>query len=187
MTWKLAYQPHPQQPQHETSSAGAAPGSETNTTAGGAPRGIRRYLVAPFIVLVLATLVFRAIGVLGLPLSWHDATRLALALMFCFTGFAHFGPMKEGLLRMVPRRMPYPRLMVAMTGALEFLGAVGLVIPATASLAGYCLAALLLAMFPANVNAAQRSVSLGRKPATPLWFRTLIQVVFIAALLWATR
>jgi hypothetical protein len=41
-------------------------------------------------------------------------------------------------------------------------------------------------MFPANVKAAREQVMLDNKPATPLWLRTLVQLIFIATLLWAT-
>jgi uncharacterized membrane protein len=82
--------------------------------------------------------------------------------------------------------MPRPEQVVTVTGVLEFLGALGLLLPPLAPLAGTCLAALLVAMFPANVNAARRQVMIDGKPATPLWFRSLVQVFFIAALLWAT-
>lgn len=53
-------------------------------------------------------------------------------------------------------------------------------------LAGGCLA-VLLPIFPANTNAARQHVVMGSKPATPLSFRTVVvQVVFVAALLWAS-
>jgi hypothetical protein len=41
-------------------------------------------------------------------------------------------------------------------------------------------------MFPANVKAAREQLMLDGKPATPLWFRTLVQVIFVATLLGAT-
>jgi hypothetical protein len=43
------------------------------------------------------------------------------------------------------------------------------------------------AMVVANVNAAQKGVSLRGKPATPLWLRTPMLVLFIALLWWSTR
>jgi uncharacterized membrane protein len=148
---------------------------------------LRRYLVAPLILLVVALAVFRTAGALGISAlnAWPAATRLALVVMFAFTAAAHFGRQKESLVHMVPSWMPRPRQVVAVTGVLELFGALGLLLPATAPLAGVGLAVLLVAMFPANVNAARRQVMIGSKPATPLWFRTLVQLIFIAALLWA--
>jgi hypothetical protein len=71
------------------------------------------------------------------------------------------------------------------TRLLELLGAVGLVYPPTAPIAASCLAALFFAMFPANVRAARHNVTIGRRAATPLPLRTLLQVVFISALVVA--
>ncbi len=107
--------------------------------------------------------------------------------MFCFTGLAHFNRQRGALIRMVPAHVPSPEHLVSLTGTLEILGAAGLVTPATATRAGRGLAGLLLVIFPANVWAARRQVTIGEKPATPLPFRTLVQAVFITLLLWATR
>jgi uncharacterized membrane protein len=107
--------------------------------------------------------------------------------MYAFTGSAHFGRQRADLIRMVPPGVPAPAGAVAATGALQFLGAAGLLAPATAPLAGRCLAALLVALFPANVHAARRGVALGTKPATPLWFRALVQGLFVGLTLWASR
>jgi uncharacterized membrane protein len=149
---------------------------------------LSRYLVAPLLLLIAALLVLRAVGALGVSAlaDWPTAARYALVIMFVFTAAAHFGRQKESLVRMVPSWMPSPRRVVALTGALELLGGLGLALPMTASLAGICMAVLLVAMFPANINAVRQQVMIGSKPATPLWFRTLVQVVFVATLLWAT-
>jgi uncharacterized membrane protein len=147
---------------------------------------IKSYLVAPLILLIVVLLIFRGLGALGVtPLAgWHDAMRFALAVMFCFTAYAHFGKSRDDLVRMVPSWIPRPREVIMATGGLEFLGAIGLLVSATRTPAGLCLAALMVAMFPANVHAARQQVAIAGKPATPLWFRTLVQLVFIAALVW---
>jgi len=68
---------------------------------------------------------------------------------------------------------------------LELLGAAGLLLPSTARAAAVSLTALLVAMFPANVRAARRKLTIGGKPATRLPLRAFLQVIFIAALLAA--
>ena len=153
------------------------------------PVRLQPYLVAPLLLLLAATPAFRALGMVGVrPLTtWRGAVRHALALMFCFTGLAHFNRQRDALMQMVPARLPYPEHLVSLTGALEFLGAAGLVRPMTAARAGRGLAVLLILLFPANVQAARRQVAIGGKPATPLPFRTLVQGVFMGLLLWATR
>jgi uncharacterized membrane protein len=140
-------------------------------------------------VLFTSWLVFRGIGALGVSAlaSWHDSACYALAVMFTFTGIAHFNRMKHDLVKMVPAVFPRPLLLVYFTGVLEFMGAVGLLLPRLRSLAGLCLIALLIAMFPANVNAALKGALLAGKPATPLWLRAPMQVLFIGLLWWSTR
>ena len=105
--------------------------------------------------------------------------------MFLLTASAHWGKRRPDLIRMVPAAFPRPDLIITITGLLELLGAVGLLLPATAGAAAACLAALLVAMFPANVRAAQHHLTISGKAATGLPLRTFLQVVFIAALLAA--
>ena len=85
---------------------------------------------------------------------------------------------------MVPKVFPNPRFLVYLTGVLEVLGAVGLLVPMTRSFASLGLCLLLMAMFPANVNAARKGVLLRGKMPTPLWLRGPMQVLFIGMTLW---
>jgi uncharacterized membrane protein len=143
--------------------------------------------VVPFLVLLVSLLVLRGLGAAGVGLfaSWpHDAV-YALALMLLLTASAHFTKTKEDLMRMVPAALPFRAQIVTITGCLELLGAVGLVIPATRGLAGVCLALLFIAMFPANVRGALRKLPLRGQLATPLWLRTPMQLMFIVVALWA--
>jgi uncharacterized membrane protein len=137
--------------------------------------------MVPFVVLLVALLGFRGLGALGGPLftTWQDCVPYALAVMFLFTAGSRLTSMKEDLVKMVPKIFPYPRLLVYVTGGLELLGAIGLLIPAARSVAGFCLMALLIAMFPANVNAALKHITLRGKQPTPLWLRMLMQFVYI--------
>jgi len=141
------------------------------------------------IILLVSWLAFRAVGAAGVhPLaSWQDSARYALAVMFVFTATAHFNKMKHDLAQMIPSSFPRPLLIVYSTGVLELLGAAGLVLPQFRRLAGICLIVLLVGMFVANVNAAQRGVTLRGKPVTPLWRRAPMQMLFIALLWWSTR
>ena len=145
--------------------------------------------MVPFGLLLASLLVFRTLGALGVePLSdWRNAAACALALMFLFTASAHFTSTKRDLIAMVPGVFPRPELLVSVTGFLEVLGAVGLLVPATRSFAGIGLILLLVAMFPANVAAARRQVPLRGKPPTPLPLRLFLQLVFIGTTWWATQ
>lgn len=140
-------------------------------------------------VLLLSWLIFRALGAAGVYAfaSWHDSARYALVVMFVFTSTAHFNKMKHDLARMIPPYFPHPLLIVYITGVLELLGATGLALPAFHRLGAICLIALLIGMFIANVNAARQGITLRGKPATPLWFRAPLQVLFITLLWWSTH
>ena len=140
-------------------------------------------------LLLAAWLVLRGIGALGVGAlaTWQHSACYALAVMFAFTGIAHFNKMKHDLVRMVPAIFPRPLLLIYFTGILEFMGVIGLLLPRFRSLAGVCLIALLIAMFPANVNAALKGTTLAGKPATALWLRAPMQLVFIGLLWWSTR
>jgi uncharacterized membrane protein len=141
----------------------------------------------PFLVLIASTLVLRGIGAAGVAAldNWIICLRGGLAAMFLVTASAHWGKRRPDLIRMVPAAFPGPDLIVTITGLLEILGAAGLLFPATAGAAAVCLSVLLMAMFPANVRAALGNLTIGGRAATRLPLRTLMQIVFIAALITA--
>src|SRR5580658_7523741 len=117
----------------------------------------------PFFVLVISTLLLRALGAAGVhPLeSWTTCLRGGLALMFLFTASAHWGKRRGDLIAMVPRVFPRPDLMVSATGVCEILGGLGLLIAAVAPVAAACLALLLIGLFPANIRAAREHLTIG--------------------------
>jgi uncharacterized membrane protein len=145
--------------------------------------------MAALILLLASWLCFRLLGAFGLMAfgTWQDSARYALVVMFLFTATAHFNRMRHDLAKMIPSLFPRPLPIVYVTGILELLGAVGLLLPRFKSLAGICLILLLLGMFVANVNAAQKNIMLRGRPATSLWLRTPMQLLFIGLLWWSTR
>lgn len=142
--------------------------------------------MAPFIVLVGSLLLFRALGALVPSFrSWITSLRWALAVMFLLTASAHFGSRRPDLVRMVPPFFPTPELLVTLTGMAEILGAAGLLFRRFAPWAASGLALLLVAIFPANVNAAREGLTIGGSAVTPLVPRAILQIVFLAAVLVA--
>jgi uncharacterized membrane protein len=108
--------------------------------------------------------------------------------MFAFTALSHFLPRtRPDLVRMVPPRLPNPDLLVTVTGILEFLGAIGLLVPALIRASAYALMLLLVALFPANIHAAQMRLPVAGRPATPLVIRLPLQLFWIGALWWVAR
>lgn len=140
--------------------------------------------MAPLVALIAGTAVARLAGLLGAaPLdSWTASAAVGVGCMFALTGVVHFAPsFRAWMIEMVPPRLPAPALLVTVTGVLELAGAVGVLIPATRTAAGICLALLLLAMFPANVSAARRGVLMRGRPATAVPRRAAEQALYIAA------
>jgi uncharacterized membrane protein len=92
----------------------------------------------------------------------------ALAALFATSGSLHFVRPRP-FERIVPRRLPRRRALVHVSGALEVACAAGLVHPRTRRLAGWASAALLVGVFPANVQMAldaRRSRSTAYRLAT---------------------
>ena len=85
---------------------------------------------------------------------------------------------------MVPPRLPAPTLLVTATGVLEFIGAIGLLLPQAPAAAAYGLIALLAAMLPANVHAARVGVIVAGRRASPLVWRLPLQLFWMSALWW---
>jgi len=135
-------------------------------------------------ILFASLLLYRGMGVVGLAMfaTWIGAARAALATMLAFTATAHFTPTRRELIAMVPPGLPRPDLLVALTGVAEAVGAILLLVPATRHLAAFGLILLFVLMLPANVSAARRHLTLRGRPATALWLRVPMQLLFIV---WA--
>jgi uncharacterized membrane protein len=97
------------------------------------------------------------------------------------TGVAHFiNPLRRDMIAIVPPRLPTPALLVTITGVLELIGAIGLLIPATRIAAAVCLFLLMLVMFPANVYAA-RMPNPPKSMNSRLGVRSALEAAFLAA------
>jgi uncharacterized membrane protein len=140
--------------------------------------------VAVLIILFASFGLYRLLGLAGVTMldSWTISARAALATMFFVTAAAHFTPMRKDLIAMVPPALPRPDVLVLLTGVAEVAGAIGLLFASTRFWAAVGLIFLMIAMLPANISAARRGVLLRGRPATALWPRVAMQVLFIA---WA--
>jgi uncharacterized membrane protein len=141
----------------------------------------------PLFVLIVGSIIFRLLGWLGVAFfaNWQTSLRGGLACMFLVTASAHWGRRRPDLMLVVPARFGPAGLIVTVTGILEIAGAIGLLIPATVQLAAMGLALLLIAMFPANIQAVRRDISIAGSKPTPLVIRAPLQIVFILATLVA--
>ena len=139
-------------------------------------------------VLVISFVLLRGLGALAVQRlsSWREAGRGALVIMFLFTGFSHFSSLKYDFAAMIPEPLPNGLWIIYLSGAFEIAGAVGLLIPRTRRLAGVCLVLLLVAVFPANVNAIINGIPLGGDAPTPLWVRAPMQLLYIGMVWWTS-
>ena len=144
--------------------------------------------MAPVVVLVISSILLRGIGRLGVRWfsSWRDAVRGGLAIMFLFTAAAHVTDTKHDLVAMIPDPLPRSLWLIYLTGSLEIGGAIGLLVPRFRRVAAICLVILLVALFPATVNAALNGIPLRGEPPTPLWLRLPIQLLFIGTVWWTS-
>ena len=85
-----------------------------------------------------------------------SSLRLTPSLVLIAAGFIVAGVLHlvkpAPYIRIVPPWLPAPATLVLVSGLCEILGGVGLLHPATRIAAGWGLIALLLAVFPANVQ-----------------------------------
>ena len=82
----------------------------------------------------------------------------------------------------VPHWLPHAPLFVIISGVCEILGGLGVLLPLTRRLAGWGLIALLLAVFPANVQMLQLGYA---NHASALWKAALwLRLPLQLLLLW---
>ena len=105
---------------------------------------------------------------------------LLLVAVFLLAGVSHF-VVPDAFQRIVPSWLPNPRLMVYVSGVAEMAGAVGLLIPSLRVYAGVGLIALLIAVFPANINMLQLARESNASAAYQLilWMRLPLQPLLI--------
>jgi uncharacterized membrane protein len=81
------------------------------------------------------------------------AGRLGLAAAFVFFAAGHFMA-TQAMTTMLPPFVPEPELLVYVTGIVEALIAIGLILPQTRRLAAIAAICVFIAFFPANIYAA---------------------------------
>ena len=95
--------------------------------------------------------------------------KIVFALIFIAAGIGHF--LNPGLfIKIMPAPIPYKPEIVAISGILEIVFGTMLFSPITSSLGAWGLMALLVAVFPANINLA---LNPGLTPGFPGWLHWL--------------
>lgn len=147
------------------------------------PPGLLPYLLSTVLLLAVAAAFFllsrRRFHSFGRA---QFALRLVVALPLAVSGVGHF--VKTGVYAsIVPPFLPHPAFWVLATGLLELAGAIGLLVEQSARTAAVCVALLMVAVFPANVYAAHRTV--GGLPMPGIPARLLLQAAYLVLVLLA--
>jgi len=102
-----------------------------------------------------------------------------IGTLFVIAGALHFR-FPRTYEQIVPAYLPAHRELVAISGLFEILGGLGVMLPRTRAFAGWGLIALLLAVFPANLQMATDSARYAKlAPAWVLYARLPLQYLLI--------
>jgi uncharacterized membrane protein len=113
---------------------------------------------------------------------------VAAAILYIIAGALHF--MKTDVyLRIMPPYIPWHVFLVRASGVCEILGGLGLLMPQTRRPAAWGLAALLIAVFPANIYMAANPLAAEAQSIAPAlrWGRLALQPLLIWWVLWCTK
>lgn len=114
---------------------------------------------------------------------------VAAAVMFVLIGIMHLATPRK-LTYMIEGWVPYALELVLISGLLEIVFGIGLLVPAVRIYAAWGLILLLIVMFPANIYVAVKQLPApGGLPAKPwyTWSRLAFQPVYIAWIWWCVR
>ncbi len=115
----------------------------------------------------------------------RTASRWLLAVVMVVAGANHFLSTDSYML-MMPAMLPFKLQLLWLSGVLEIVGGLGLLHERTRLYAVYGLIALLLAVFPANINQAMNNIVVPGliEETWQMWARLPAQAVFIGWAWW---
>jgi len=139
----------------------------------------------PLIVLVSVSLI--SIFIIKLITRKYDfylSARIGMCAMLLFTAIGHF-VFTKGMTMMMPPIIPFKNEIVYVTGCLEVILGICLLIPRLSVYSGWVLTTFFLLILPANIYASIKHVdyqkaSFDGNGLSYLWFRIPLQLLFIA-------
>ena len=138
--------------------------------------------MAPLIFLLVAFGLLFGINrfLLNGKLSLSFIGRTALAVMLIVTGVAHFTS-TDLMVEMMPEFLPLKKEIVYLTGILELLAVVGLLMNSLSKITAILLIIFFIAILPANIIGSMKQVNLGgmENGVWYLLFRVPLQILFI--------
>ncbi|MEP6591468.1 MAG: MauE/DoxX family redox-associated membrane protein [Gemmatimonadota bacterium] len=104
----------------------------------------------------------------------RTVTRWIFGVLLCYAGTNHFRH-PDGFVQIMPDYLPWPLALVYLSGVAECgLGAM-LLVRGWARVAAWGIIALLIAIFPANINMAVHPAIYPQAPVWALWLRLPVQ------------
>ena len=111
---------------------------------------------------------------------------LIIALFFMTGGIAHF-VVADFFIQAMPDYLAYQQELVMVSGVFEILGAIGILLPQTRLIAGYGLMALIIAVYPANINMAMQPEKYQNISELFLYIRLPMQFILLWFVWWAIK
>lgn len=111
------------------------------------------------------------------------SARIAMAAMLMFTAVGHF-IFTKGMSMMLPDYIPFKTGIIYLTGILEILAAIGILIPEIRITTGWLLIVFFIVILPSNIYAAINHIDYQKATfkgdgVSYLWFRIPLQIFFI--------
>lgn len=103
----------------------------------------------------------------------------AMSLLYLAAGINHFLH-PAVYIRIMPPWLPAPALLVYISGVCEVIFALLLLLPSTRSIGAWCIIALLVVVFPANI---QMAINYARQHHPALWL-AIARLPLQALLVW---
>lgn len=104
-----------------------------------------------------------------------------LAIVFLVAGVFHFVKPKA-FMRIMPRYLPYHRLLVLLSGFFEILAAIGLIFNQTRAISAWLVIAMLIVFTPVHIYMITNKKASLNLPFWLLYTRLFVQVLLIV---WA--
>lgn len=110
---------------------------------------------------------------------------IGITLVFCFTGLGHF-VQTESMAQMLPPWIPFPLLLVHVTGVIELLLAAMILVRQWRRLTGILLILILFLLLPVNIYAALNRIGMGGHEWGPIYLliRVPLQLILIGWIWW---
>ena len=111
---------------------------------------------------------------------------IIMSWFYISVGISHYTE-PNWFLQIVPPYLPYKLELVYISGFLEIILGIMLIIPSIRCYAGWGLIMLLIAVYPANIYLAQTNGAAMKTSSVVAWGRLPFQFLFIYLAFWHTQ